>query len=57
MRLVKKYMKLPLVLEIALLRRIATLRVVQIVSKKLLDWQLSDCGFCQYHLMTKSAIT
>ena len=23
----------------------------------LLGWQLSDCGFCQYHLMTKSAIT
>ena len=20
-------------------------------------WQLSDCGFCQYHLMAKSAIT
>ena len=20
-------------------------------------WQLSDCGFCHYHLMTKSAIT
>ena len=23
----------------------------------LLGWQLSDCGFCQYHLITKSAIT
>ena len=23
----------------------------------LLAWQLSACGFCQYHLMTKSAIT
>ena len=23
----------------------------------LLGWQLSDCGYCQYHLMTKSAIT
>ena len=21
-----------------------------------LSWQLSDCGFCQYHLMTRSAI-
>ena len=23
----------------------------------ILSWQLSDCGFCQYHLKTKSAIT
>ena len=27
------------------------------VSTNVLAWQLSDCGFCQYYPMTKSAIT
>ena len=24
------------------------------VKKEILGWQLSDCGFCQYHLMAKN---
>ena len=27
------------------------------VLQFILYWQLNDCGFCRYHLMTKSAIT
>ena len=29
----------------------------KILYSFILSWQLSDYGFCQYHLMTKAAIT
>ena len=30
-------------------------RIVE--NQEILGWQQSDCGFCQYHLMEKSATT
>ena len=37
--------------------RVYNVQVITGEMKYLLGWQLSDCGFCQYQLMIKSAIT
>ena len=39
-----------------ILRRILRVICALALAHFLLAWQLSACGFCQYHLMTKSAV-